>query len=130
MKKGTKIIYQGVVCDFDKKIFGVPDLIVRSDELNNLFETEAINEGEQKISAINIGKPYHYVIVDIKNSTIKFNSDFKTIRNDGNIKAFKTQIIIYNNCLGIMQIKFKIFYYVDGWTKKYKLFCKFNRKIK
>lgn len=104
MKKGTKIIYQGVLCDFEKEVFGVPDLIVRSDVLNDIFDNIIISRIDQKINAPLINSNnYHYRIIDIKNSMLHLNVDEKTIRNSINIKPFKTQIYIYNNCLGKIQ---------------------------
>lgn len=104
IKKGTKIIYQGVVCDFENKVFGVPDLIVRSDVINSIFDNIIISRSEQRINAPLIGaNNYHYRIIDIKNSLLHLNVDKLTIRNTINIKPFKTQIYIYNECLSKMQ---------------------------
>ena len=67
MKKGTKIIYQGVLCDFEKEVFGVPDLIVRSDVLNDIFDNIIISRIDQKSNAPLINSNnYHYRIIDIK----------------------------------------------------------------
>jgi len=104
LKKGTKIIYQGVLCDFDNEVFGVPDLIVRSDILNSLFDDVVISRIEQQKPATLINaNNYHYRIIDIKNSILHLNVDNRTIRNNINIKPFKTQINIYNECLGKVQ---------------------------
>ena len=65
LKKGTKIIYQGVLCDFDNKVFGVPDLIVRSDILNSLFDDIVISRIEQQKPATLINaNNYHYRIIN------------------------------------------------------------------
>ena len=48
MEKGTEIIYQGVLCDFENKVFGVPDLIVRSDYINKIFNEIVISRNERK----------------------------------------------------------------------------------
>ena len=48
-------------------------------------------------------KNYHYRIIDIKNSKLQLNSDNKTIRNTPFVKSYKTQIYIYNSCLGKIQ---------------------------
>tara|TARA_Y100000768_G_scaffold331495_1_gene270743 strand:+ start:15583 stop:17322 length:1740 start_codon:yes stop_codon:yes gene_type:complete len=104
LNKGTKIIYQGVLYDYEKKIFGVPDLIVRTDILNDIFNNFTLSRSNQIIKAplLNISK-YHYCIIDIKNSILHFNIDEKTIRNNNNVKPFKTQLYLYNEILGKIQ---------------------------
>ena len=66
LNKGTKIIYQGVLYDYEKKIFGVPDLIVRTDILNDFFTNFTLSRSNQIIKAplLDINK-YHYCIIDI-----------------------------------------------------------------
>ena len=100
MEKGTPIIYQGVLYNIKKKIFGCPDLIVRCDYINKIFNTKVIEDKDLiKLSNNN----YHYRIIDIKNSKLYFNSRNYTLRNKQNIKPFKSQIFIYNYCLGLIQ---------------------------
>tara|TARA_B110000208_G_C11799962_1_gene441591 strand:+ start:5756 stop:7534 length:1779 start_codon:yes stop_codon:yes gene_type:complete len=104
MKKGTYIIYQGVLFNPNNKTFGCPDLIVRSDILNNIFDEKIIEDDESNIGAKNLNLTnYHYRIIDIKNSTLYLNSDNRTLRNTYNIKPYKCQINIYNQCIGYMQ---------------------------
>ena len=104
MKKGTYIIYQGVLYDVKEKIFGCSDLIVRSDILNQIFTTPIISKENEIINAPNLGKQkYHYRIIDIKNSKLHFNTNNDTLRNTQNIKPFKSQIYIYTHCLGVIQ---------------------------
>ena len=104
MKKGTHIIYQGVLYDEKKEIFGCSDLIVRSDIINKIFENTVIDKNDELINAPNLGtQKYHYRIIDIKNSKLHFNTNSFTLRNTANIKPFKSQIYIYTYCLGIIQ---------------------------
>jgi len=104
MKKGTGIIYQGILYDEKNEIFGCADLIVRSDFINNIFDDEVINDEDQYINAPNLGsQKYHYRIIDIKNSKLHFNTNDFTLRNTTNIKPFKSQVYIYTYCLGIIQ---------------------------
>ena len=37
MKNGIEIIYQGVLHDYENNIYGCPDLMVRSDRINDIF---------------------------------------------------------------------------------------------
>jgi len=110
MKKGIPIIYQGVVHnptkmhqEGDEKTFGAVDLLVRSDWINKLVNYESITKDEMKISAPKLKRPYHYCVVDIKWTKLHLNVNCETIRNNINVKPFKTQLTIYNNALGYMQ---------------------------
>jgi hypothetical protein len=102
MKKGTPIIHQAVLYNFEHKVFGSADLLVRSDYINKLTNTNLLNEDEIRIKAPLLNN-YHYRVIDIKFSKIHFNSDGITMRNSNNVKPFKTQIAIYNMALGEMQ---------------------------
>ncbi len=102
MKEGIPIIYQAVIYNFENKTFGSADLVVRSDYINEITETNVLTKREEKIKAPLLGK-YHYRVIDIKNSKLHMNTDNETIRNTQNIKPFKTQLAIYNKALGNMQ---------------------------
>ena len=119
MNKGIPFIYQGVVRNYENKTYGIPDLLVRSDWLNRFLENEAYSEKEMRVGApllrakkcknrrtgkIRYRKPhYHYVVIDVKYKTLSLRSDGKHLRNDGNLKAFKSQILIYVDALEQMQ---------------------------
>ena len=104
MKKGTPIIHQAVMYNFQHKVFGSADLLIRSDYLNKITDCEVLNKDEEFINApLFKNKNYHYRVIDIKCSKLHLNTDSKTIRNNVNIKPFKTQIAIYNMALGEMQ---------------------------
>jgi len=102
MKKGTPIIHQAVLYNFEHKVFGSADLLVRSDYINKLTNTNLLSDDEVNVQAPLLNQ-YHYRVIDIKFSKIHFNSDGKTMRNSSNVKPFKTQIAIYNLALGEMQ---------------------------
>lgn len=104
MKNGIPIIYQGVLHNTNNKTFGCADLVVRSDYLNKIVNTNVITERESKINAPYLGNNnYHYRIVDIKSAILEFNTDATTLRNNNNVKPFKCQIAIYNMALSEMQ---------------------------
>ena len=46
---------------------------------------------------------WHYVVIDIKFSTLPLDSKKKFILNSGSFKAYKVQIWIYNECIGKIQ---------------------------
>lgn len=102
MQLGTPIIYQAVLHNHETKTYGMPDLLIRSDWLNNLIIEDPVPEDEVNITAENLQK-YHYRVVDIKWSTLKLRSDGKHILNADRYPAYKGQLLIYNEALGKLQ---------------------------
>ncbi len=117
MKQGVPIIYQAVLHNYDNKTFGLPDLLVRSDYLNQLMGYQVITPEEAKRKSPKLNVPWHYKVIDIKHSNIPLRSDGIHILNSESIPAYKGQIYIYtmalNNVLGININKAYI------WGKKY-----------
>jgi len=103
MKKGTPIIHQAILYNYEHKVFGSADLLVRSDYINKITNSNIIDDEKAKFKAPLFNKSYHYRVIDVKFSKIHFNSDSITMRNTNNVKPFKTQIAIYNLALGEMQ---------------------------
>jgi len=104
MKKGTPFISQAVLYNFTNKTYGIADLLVRSDKLNDLFDTEVISQNDMIIPGPLLGDVnYHYRVIDIKYSTLQLCSDGKRIRNQSNIQYYKGQLAIYNSALGLLQ---------------------------
>jgi putative phage-type endonuclease len=93
IQKGTPIIYQGVLHDYSKKIFGMPDLLVRSDYLNKIFNKPVIKPH----------KKWHYRVVEIKMSTLVLCADGIHLRNSKTVQTFKSQLYMYNIILGTIQ---------------------------
>jgi hypothetical protein len=112
MRKGTPIIHQAVLHDPVSKIYGCIDLLIRSDWISKIFKNFELEEPL-------INNNYYYVAIDIKFHRLQFNADGKTIRNEGMIKVFKSQIYIYNKALGYMQNYTPSNAYVlgRGWMK-------------
>ncbi len=102
MNEGRHVIAQGVLRDPDRRLYGRPDLLVRSDTL-----TEIVPSARQHIDSaaraehLDIGD-LHYVVVDIKYMTLKMNKD-GSLSNSGNNLAYKTQLDVYNRALGRIQ---------------------------
>jgi len=103
IKEGIPIIYSGVLHDPEEKIYGVPDLIVRSDWLRKLVVIAPLTREEEKISAPALNGNYHYRILDIKLSTLPLCADGIHLRNSGSIPAYKGQVYIYNQILAKIQ---------------------------
>jgi len=98
MKEGYDIIYQGILHDYNKKLFGVPDLLIRSDKFNIIFN-QNINIHNKRTIFGN----YHYIVVDIKHSTLNLNANRTFIKDMNSVMYYKGQILIYNKILGNMQ---------------------------
>lgn len=102
MHKGVPIIYQAVMYNYKQKLYGLADLLVRSDILENLFEISPIDKKQSKIGC-KFHKHFHYVVIDIKFTTLRLRSDGIHLLNSGSNPAYKAQVYIYNECLGEMQ---------------------------
>jgi len=100
MKKGIPIIYQGILHNHNNKTFGAPDLMIRNDFINKFIGYEVYND---KSESTKLNVPWHYVIVDIKHSTITLNSDGINIRNQDSIPAYKGQLLVYTEALNEIQ---------------------------
>lgn len=104
-KDQVPIIYQGYLVDEVEKIRGFPDLMIRSDFINNIFNEaplpilDEITESAPRISLKNC----HYIIVDIKNSGLHFKTNGETLLNSGSIPAYKGQLYAYTYMLGKIQ---------------------------
>lgn len=103
MKDGIDILYQPILQDFKNKIYGSPDLLIRSDKINDIFGYEVIDEKDKYIKSPKLNTNFHYLVVDIKHSTLYLNSDGITLRNEKSIPAYKGQIYVYNMALGNVQ---------------------------
>ncbi|MBN2358053.1 MAG: hypothetical protein JXR83_01280 [Deltaproteobacteria bacterium] len=102
MKQGKPLIYQGMVADPASHTCGLPDLLVRSDHLNNLVPG-SIDAAQARISTPMLpGCAFHYVVVDIKFSRLHFNKNWQ-MKNTGSALAFKAQVLVYNRALAAMQ---------------------------
>jgi len=94
MQKGTPIIHQAVLHDPISNIYGCVDLLLRVDWINKLFNQSYQIDNKNKL---------YYVVVDIKFHRLQYNYDGRTIRNEGMLKVFKSQLYIYNKALGYSQ---------------------------
>jgi len=106
INKGTPFIYQAVLLNRTGKLkgsYGMPDLLVRSDHLSKILTKEIIFDGDIYRKAPKLSGSYHYVVVDIKFSTLELCYDGRRIRNSGYFPAYKCQLYIYNHALGNIQ---------------------------
>lgn len=96
MKKGENIIYQGVLHDYNTKIYGVPDFLIRSDYLNKFI---GYNIYDKSFGSPKLNVPWHYVVVDVKHTTLTLTSDGIHLRNNDNIPYYKGQLLVYTLAL-------------------------------
>lgn len=104
--KGTPIIYQGIVMNRSGPLvysYGIPDLLVRSDYLDKIVELKPYDDQMKSLKAPNLKGNYHYVVVDIKWTTLELCVDGIRLRNSGSMPAYKSQLYIYNHALGKIQ---------------------------
>jgi|TARA_B100001971_G_C18253010_1_gene579805 predicted RecB family nuclease len=104
MKQGVPFIQQAVLWNPQNRTFGMPDLLVRSNWLNRITEEASIKEADELHPAPALDGDYHYRVVDIKFSTLRFNADNQYLLDShGSQKAYKAQLAIYNRALGRLQ---------------------------
>ena len=96
MDKKIPIIYQANLKSESMNIFGIADLLIRSDKLLDYFNinNKKVNEIEKRDDL--------YVVVDIKFSSLYENSN-EFLKNKGSMKCYKGQIYLYNKILNEMQ---------------------------
>ncbi len=101
MAEGVPIIDQGVLRDPQHRTYGMPDLLVRSDTLTRIFPTTT---AVPDVAAPALGFGGHYVVVDIKYTTLRLKADLTAVRaHSGSTLAYKTQLHVYNRALARLQ---------------------------
>lgn len=119
---GVPVIYSGVLWDHATQTYGVPDLIIRSDWISRILNdtTSFPYEDDDDIyESSNLTKNYHYRIIDIKFSTVKYRSKGWCMVNAGSAPAYKGQIYIYHRALSNLQGYDPEYAYVlgKGWSR-------------
>jgi len=104
-KKGVDIIIHGVLIDYQNKIRGVPDLLVRSDIVNEFFGQDIYPSYLEKVKNTLNNKKYHYVPIEIKYASLHFMTDGQSLRNNASYMYYKAQVYLYGamltNILGV-----------------------------
>lgn len=97
--KGVPIICQGVLWNEELKVFGIADMIVRSDYISKLvtdFKHSNNDEGLD-VKAPLLNGNYHYRVIDIKSKTIEILKDGFTMSNNEKHRFYKAQLWCYNS---------------------------------
>jgi hypothetical protein len=105
MHEGVPVIYSAPVRNQYNSTRGIIDLLVRSDYLKRIVDVCPLSRDDQLICAPKLtgDGAFHYVVVDIKFSTLPLRADGRHILNSGNYPAYKSQLCIYNRCVGHIQ---------------------------
>lgn len=120
MKSGTPIIHSAPVRNSKNKTHGIIDFLVRSDYLYKLIDDCPLTSEEMVIPAPLLGSDYHYVVIDVKFSTLPLRADGKHLFNSGSYPAYKAQCYIYNQAVGIIQGYTPRYAYILGRRWRYK----------
>ena len=103
MKKGIPILYSVPVVNNKNNTRGIIDLLIRSDYLHLITGENPLKKEEIEKRSPILNKNYHYIVVDIKFSSIPLRSDGIHILNNGFFPVYKAQILIYTEAVGIIQ---------------------------
>lgn len=100
MEAGVPVIEQAVLWNPQRQTYGVADLLIRSDVLNQLV-AETITEGEAETGASGLGMSrLHYRVVDIKFKTLALTADGGA---GSDLRPYMAQVWLYNEALGRLQ---------------------------
>jgi hypothetical protein len=103
IRDGIPVIFQGILRNYENQTYGVADIIIRSDWINRFLDVNALSLDELSIPSPKLGANYHYVIIDIKYKILALRADGIHLRNDANLKAYKSQLLIYTTALSKIQ---------------------------
>jgi len=102
MKKGKPIIINGLLHNYKKKLYSIPDLIIRSDYIELLYDIIPdiyINN----ITGCIFSSKWHYVVINIKYCSMYLHKNNRTIQNKTSTKLIKSKTIFDNMLLGEIQ---------------------------
>lgn len=103
IKRGVPILHSVPVKNKYNSTQGVIDLLVRSDYLNLLVDDMCLSPDEESKKAAKLSGDYHYVVIDIKFSTLPLRADGVHLLNAGKFPAYKSQAWIYTQAVGHIQ---------------------------
>ena len=119
MKQGCPVIHSAPVRTADNT-GGIIDLLVRSDVINSLVEYPALKEEKIELAAPKLGFGVHYLVVDVKYTSLPLRADGHHLLNSGSFKAYKAQTWIYNQAIGEIQGFTPQYAFILGRRWKYK----------
>jgi hypothetical protein len=117
------IIFGGVLHDEDNKIFGLPDILVREDYLDKIFNTLSTRDtSHDPASRDRARRMVSYAVIDVKFTTLMLTSCGENILNSGNFPCYKAQIEFYRRIVNkLCNSNFNYGYVLGrGWQRKQK----------
>jgi hypothetical protein len=109
MKAGTPVIHSAPVRNPNNHTHGIIDLLIRSDFIELLVDDNLLTNEEKMIPAPKLNHEFHYVVIDVKFSTLPLRADGRHILNSGSYPAYKSQCLIYTEAIG----------HIQGYTSPY-----------
>lgn len=109
MKDRVPLIYSAPVRNEENNTCGIIDLLVRNDYLPKLGQCPSEKKGDASF----------YVVVDIKFSTLRLKADGVHILNCNSFPAYKAQLRIYTEAIGLMQNMTPRYAYILGRRYNY-----------
>jgi hypothetical protein len=116
MRQGVPLIHSAPVKNSKNNTQGIIDLLIRNDYIPQLVNNCPIIENGK---ATKLGTDYHYVVIDIKFSTLPLRSDGIHLLNSGSYPAYKAQTWIYTQAIGQIQGFTPRYAYILGRRWKY-----------
>lgn len=102
MRDQVPMVAQGVLRHAESRTYGLPDLLVRSDVLADVWPG-SVSSADASVDAPGIGLVgCHYIVVDVKFTTLHLNAA-GGLGNSGSSAAYKVQLAVYNRALGALQ---------------------------
>jgi hypothetical protein len=95
IKNKVPLIFGAVLHDFESKLFGKPDIIIREDYISKVFRNFDIEQVSNSHPSRKIG----YVAIDVKFTTLMLSSDGVHLTNSGFIPCYKGQLEIYRRII-------------------------------
>jgi hypothetical protein len=124
MQNGVEIIHSGCLRNKKLKVYGIADLLIRSDYFEKYFGDLDIPSTES-----NFPHKHYYIVVEIKHRLFDIDSKTGLLKNQEDILAYKNQLYVYNKCVEEMQSVFprKAYFIGKFYRKNGKIYDKFQR---
>ena len=100
--RGVPAIHGAVLWNPEAKTYGIADFLVRSDIFDSLFPGH-LPPVDVRRSAPLLNASWHYIVVDAKFTTLRFDATGRTLQNSGNTPAYKAQLMVYWDALARLQ---------------------------
>lgn len=92
IEQSIPIIFGGVLHDVENKTYGLPDILVREDYLEKIFNNINFPNNEKNNRSL---RKIPYAVIDVKFSTLPLTANGMTILNSGFFPFYKAQIEVY-----------------------------------